>query len=360
MNAVHGGDLMTVAAASGKSIDDLIDFSANINPLGPPDGVAEVLYGLARDPSALSRYPDPFHRALREAFAEHAGTAPENVAVGNGSAALIDATIRALRPVRALLPVPAFSEYRKALAMNGVEVVPLRLDPNGGFRLDAQGLQTAARDGACDLCLFANPQNPSGAFVQRSEIREIVKCLGRVQCRTILDEAFIDYLDRDDASLCGLEQAAVLRSVTKFYGIPGVRVGFALAEPALARSIEAMLPSWPIGAGETAIVRAALKDHEYARRSIDCNNEARNRLSAGLEDLGCRVFPSRANFVLADVAALCDDARVLCRSLIEMFGIVLRDCSDFDVLKEGRFVRIAVRSSSDNVRLLDALRKVAR
>jgi threonine-phosphate decarboxylase len=355
MNAVHGGDVEAVAAWSGRGVDEMLDFSANVNPLGPPDGVLRILREAAEEPSRLMRYPDPSHRRLRTALANKLHIERENIAVGNGSAALIDAVIRSLRPRRCLLPVPAFSEYRKALEQNGVEVVPLHLDPAARFRLEPRVLEYAAAQGRCELCILCNPHNPSATYLSRAEVFQLLDLLRSRGCTLLVDEAFIDYVP--DASISDLKasRAIVLRSLTKFYAIPAFRVGYAIAEPRMAQVIMSVLPSWPVGTIAEAAAEAAVMDDVYDRRALAANAEAREALAGGLRALGLHVFDSATNFVLADVGGIEQSADRLRERLIREFGIIVRSCSDYDVLGNGAYIRVAVKAPEDNGRLLDAL-----
>jgi threonine-phosphate decarboxylase len=357
MNAVHGGDVESVAAWSGHRPTDLLDFSANINPLGPPDSVRRTLAEAARETAWLSRYPDPLYRELRAALARELGIDAECIAVGNGSAALLDAAIRRFRARRCLLPVPAFSEYRKALEQNAVELVMHRLDPAAAFRLDLDACVRAAAAAACDLCVVSNPHNPSGSHLSRAEVLELEARLRSARCSLVVDEAFVDYVLEASisAEACELPETVVLRSLTKFYAIPAIRVGYAVARAKAAREIAAWLPSWPVGSLASRVAIAVLGERVYARRTIVANAEARQALLTSLRAIGLRVFPSAANFLLIDLGETGELADRLRERLIREHGIVVRSCSDYEVLREGAYVRVAVRGPDENRRLVEAI-----
>jgi threonine-phosphate decarboxylase len=357
MSAVHGGDVLSVAQAFGRDPATLLDFSANINPLGPPPGVLDVLREAVAAPSLLSAYPDPQARALVAALAAREAIAVERVLVGNGGAALLDASVRALRARRCVLPVPAFSEYARALQASGTEIVPFPLQAGTNFTQDVEALVERVRATGADLCLFANPHNPSGALLAADRVLDLVRRLARLGCTTIVDEAFVDYVP--DASIAGAlgadEAVIVLRSLTKFYAIPGMRVGYGFASRAAAPRVRAAFPSWPVGTLEQRAALAALADEDYARRSRAANAAARAPFVEGLCALGARVFPSAANFLLLDVGALSADALALREALIARAGIVVRAFGEDPVLRELPFVRVAVRNTDDNARLVAAL-----
>ena len=361
MIPVHGGNVEEIAAAIGRDVGDVVDFSANVNPLGMPDAVKRALAAIASDPTSVERYPDPRYQDLRAALSVRLGIESDCIAIGNGSAALIDAAIRALRPRRCLLPVPAFSEYRKALELNGVDVVVFPLDPAREFELDLESCVRAAEQRECDLCIIVNPHNPSGALIRNGDLLNLIERLAGVGCVVLVDEAFIDYVPGQSIvkATAVSRTAIVLRSLTKFFAIPGMRIGYAAATATNARAVQAALPSWPVGTIEAQAVIAALDDANYVQRTLSFNARARSEMQRGFHDLGLQAFPSHANFVLVDIRPLSESADALREHLIEYEGIAVRSCSDYDILGD-LYVRVAVKSGTDNRRLLDALAKMKR
>jgi threonine-phosphate decarboxylase len=355
MSVFHGGDVRSLAARARRDAATILDFSANINPLGPPEGVKAALAAFARDASELSRYPDPHATDVRAALARRHGVAPDGIVVANGSAAMIAAVVLASDAKRCVLPVPAFSEYAKALRAHGTQAIPVPLGPHARADETAR-IVGAARDRAAEICLLANPNNPTGALRTRASVLELARELATVSCRLIVDEAFMDYepgesIARDAAAIGTI----VIRSLTKFYAIPGVRLGYAIARDDLRRAIDASLPSWPIGTIETQIALAAIADPDFDARSRATNARERARFRAELERLGLRVTDSAANFLFADVAPLRTTAAAWNDRLLRDAGIAVRVCDDYDGLPTRTFVRIAVRGEADNDRLLAAV-----
>jgi L-threonine-O-3-phosphate decarboxylase len=353
MKARHGGNLRAIAAGAGREPGDILDFSANVNPLGPPEAVRRILHAFAESPARLATYPDPAYQNLRDALARRHGIDRKRIVVGNGSAALIGAVVRALLPERCVVPVPAFSEYAKALDDARVDVrhVPLA---RGSYELDAAAiLRVAGRTGAT-LCIVANPNNPTGAVTARETVGALARDLARIGCTLAIDEAFVDYAP--DAS-CASDDlpAIVLRSLTKFFAIPGVRIGYAVAPEAVASAIADVFPSWPVGTMETEIALAALGDVEFVRETRETNAIERARLASALRSLGLHVLAGAANFVFADLAPLHVTAAPLAATLLARDGIAIRTCDDYDGLGAATFVRIAVRTPLENDRLLAAL-----
>jgi threonine-phosphate decarboxylase len=359
MTAQHGGDVTGIARAFGRAAETLLDFSANVNPFGPPPGVVDVLRNAATNPRILTAYPDPHARGLTDAIAEREQIGTERIIVGNGGAAILDAAVRALRVRRCVLPVPAFSEYARALAAASVAVTTFPLEPETGFALDPERLVRCVRSGGAELCIFANPHNPSGALLERDRMLALVRALSEAGCTSIVDEAFIDYVPEESIAreVGADEPVVVLRSLTKFYAIPGLRVGYAFASRALAAPIRSAFPSWPVGTLEQDAAVAALGDEPYAERTRISNADERARFTRVLERCGARVFPAAANFLLSDVRALSPDTERLRESLIREHGCIVRTFPDDPVLRENGLIRLAVRAGSENALLVRALQE---
>ena len=354
----HGGDVSAIAEEFGLRPEDLIDFSANINPAGPPQSVLSKLAEIAADPKLSSSYPEPDHRSLRRVFAAHAAVQPDNVVVANGTAALIDVTLRALKPKRCLLPVPAFGEYRRALAAAGCECIPFALDPSRNFVLDGTAFLEAMCRENCDFCIITNPHNPSGSLSAAASLVELLKRVSERSATALLDEAFIEY--SMEASLtkaaATLSSTVVLRSVTKFYALAGMRVGFAVANAEIADALRAQVPPWPVSSLAVTAASEALLDLDYARRTLlDCSQE-REWLATSLAQLGMRVFPSSANFLLLRTPTGPARASQLYRRLIQEHHILVRDCDSFEGLEADTFLRVAVKTREANTKLVQALR----
>ena len=350
MMVTHGGDLPSIGRAFACDPESLLDFSANINPLGPPDAVRALLRAAAERPSILAAYPDPQARDLVAGLAARHGVSGSRIVVANGSAALLDVSVRALATRRCVVPVPAFGEYARALAGAGAEMLPFPLRAEDDFALDSERLAAFARASGADACILSNPHNPSGHGTSAVAIAALAGELARGGCASIVDEAFVDYapeLGLSAAALTG--RTVVLRSLTKFFAIPGLRIGYGFAPEPLAERIRAMLPSWPVGTLEQRAARAVIGDGAYAQATLRHNAAARTALVRDLEACGVRVFPAAANFVLFDPSARCADTTRLRDGLVRECGIVIRT---FEGLP---YVRVAVRRSAENARLVAAL-----
>jgi len=348
---LHGGQLRQISERFNIPSLQLIDFSANINPDGPPPTVLSALRTSIEDLSILATYPDLEQAELKRSIADYTGVHPKNIVVANGFIPLLESALRTLRVKRCLLPVPAFVEYRRSLARVGVEIEPHILTPDSNFRYDVHALV----HGGHDAVLLANPQNPSGVLTTRDILLQFVSECADRNITVLLDEAFIDYAPLDSLTL-DVERFAnliVFRSVTKFHGIPGLRVAYSVANEAIARALNEHLPPWPITTLASCAVISALADHPFAERTRLHNDRRRARLNGDLDALGIHTYPSAANFLLL---RLPDGTSVerLWEHMIAEHHMVLRYCSNYETLPS-RHLRTAIRTAEENDKLVGAV-----
>jgi threonine-phosphate decarboxylase len=353
---VHGGDVWQVGDALGIPASEILDFSANINPRGLPPQARERLVRDASDPRLLSLYPDPSARVLRNALSEQLAVDADAIVVGPGAESLLAPILRYLRPQQALVPVPAFSEYRRVCEQQQIEFAPFPLQRSDLFRTPVDTLCRCIESDAPAAVLLNNPHNPSGAMLGIDEVRRVADTAITFLATLILDEAFIDYapqasLVREAASRPGL---IVVRSLTKFYGCPALRVGYAVAHPDTVRCIATSLPTWPVTQLAIDALALAVADREFAEASLRENAVERGLLSESLSALGLVVFPSAANYLLLELAAGMPTASELRARLIAKHRILIRNCDSYENLAPGHYVRVAVRTRQENSRLTEA------
>jgi len=353
----HGGDVWQVAGDLEIPVSDLLDFSANINPRGLPLRARERLARDASDSGLLSLYPDPSASRLRSALGEKLEVPPESIVVGPGAESLLTPILRCLQPRRALVPVPAFSEYRRVCAQQQIEFVPFPLERSEFFATSVDRLSKSMGAEPHGVVLVNNPHNPSGALLERHQINRVLEAAAFCGATLLLDEAFIDYaphasLVREAALRPGL---IVIRSLTKFYGCPALRVGYAVAPPETIQHIRSLLPAWPVTQLAIDALAEAVADSEYTDASLRENAAERERLAASLSGLGFVVFPSAANYFLLELRATMPAASELRARLIAKHRILIRNCDSYEGLAPGRYIRVAVRASGENCRLIQAL-----
>ncbi len=380
---MHGGNLIWAACLAQCAPTDLLDFSASINPLGPPESVRYALQGAIAE---IQTYPDPTYRHLTVALAQHHQLDPAWILPGNGAAELLTWAARDLAQCdRTLLPVPAFADYRRALRSVGVDPVrvPLDLAALGRSRAPVIAPEGWSEHGhpqrlpvptvqPGDGVLINSPHNPTGLLFDRATLRDLCDRARLV----VIDEAFMDFLPppskldptpsqaRDLPALTQAESLiaavadcpnlVILRSLTKFYSIPGVRLGYAIAHPDRLRRWQQWRDPWTVNTFAVAAGIAAVDDRPFQQRTWDWLPPVRSRLIHDLRTLpGLDPFPGVANFLLVATATPADRLQ---RALLERDRILIRDCLSFPELGD-RWFRIAVRTAADNTRLTQALQR---
>ena len=344
----HGGNLRELARQAGLKAEEILDFSASINPLGPPEGLRAVL---ARNIDRLVHYPDPDCTELVAFLADRYRVKPEQIVAGNGSTEIFFAIARAIPFSHALIPVPAYVDYATAVRTAGRDVRFFKLEESAGFALDWPELEKQLRDE--QLVLLGQPNNPTGRSLDTDTLCDVA---ARYPATTfVVDEAFADFID-GYRSLAGQTPAnvVVVRCLTKFYAIPGLRLGYAVASPELACTIRDQIPPWSVNllAQEAAV--PLLSDDDYARRSIALVSQERCRLTEELAKLpGLRIYPSETNFLLVRLDRGDLTAAELGNRLLHR-GIAIRTFTAEQHLGE-RFFRVAVRTEEENRLLCDTM-----
>ncbi len=339
MELNHGGDWAGFREKYGKLP---LDFSASTTPLPMPERMrAAVAESLDR----ADRYPDPLCRELTAALGKKHGVSPEHILCGAGAADLLFRLAWAKRPRRALIVEPAFSGYEEVLQTLNCQIQRFFLQDTDGFALTEDLLPHVAP--GLDMLFLCSPNNPTGRTVPPELLESI-----RERCRQrgtllVLDACFGDFLPGPP-----LDGPFVLRSFTKWYPMAGLRLGYAVClDRELLEEMRRQGPPWPVSVPTQAAGLAALEEQEYSRTLAALIREQRPRLAAGLSELGCRVIPGEANFLLF----FCPDTD-LDRKL-EGKGILLRNCSNFPGLGPGWY-RSAVRTGEENQVLLRTMREV--
>lgn len=347
----HGGNTRYLAQMSGRPESRVLDFSANINPLGPPSWFRPLI---SRELERLVHYPDPDCTGVIRAFCKCWEVSPDEVIFGNGSTELLYIIPRAFAKKRAVVTAPAYVDYDSACAQAGMAVEKWLLREQEGFALNITGLEKFVKDG--DLVFIGQPNNPTGLFSRTEDLREIAR--RHPKAIFVVDEAFADFVEGMDRLV--RERPAniiVLGSMTKFYAIPGLRLGFAAGAPQLVTKLRGFLPPWTVNSLAQAAGEAALLDNGYGEETRAYVKAARQALAAGLGKIpGLTVYPGEANFLLVRIDRSRLDAVEMSERLIRK-GIAIRVCSNFEGL-DSRFFRVAVRTEEENERLCVALEEV--
>lgn len=346
-NLVHGGDWAGYRAQFGR---DALDFSANVSPLGLPEGVAKAI--TAALPNA-DRYPDPLCRELRAKLALHEGVPADHILCGNGAADLIFRLVWAKKPRRALVTAPTFAEYATALESIRCTVERFFLREQEDFAV-TDAFCAAIRPGV-DMVFLCQPNNPTGQLTPPDLVARILQRCTACGALLVLDECFLDFLP-DHAqltakSLLGSGDLLILKAFTKLYGMAGVRLGYALsADTALLDAMQHTGQPWAVSSLAQAAGLAALDETAYVEQVRALIAAQRPLLASGLRALGLRVLDGRANYLLFQGPETLGET-------LRQKGVVLRSCANYPGL-DGSWYRTAVRTAAENERLLQTLSEV--
>lgn len=349
MTGTHGGDWAGYETEYGSLP---LDFSANVSPLGLPDGVREAAVQALQE---ADRYPDPLCRMLRARLAERHGIPAAQIVCGNGAADLIFRICRGLRPKKAVLTAPDFGEYEQALREENCEIRSVIRKESEDFLLHWEALEENIR--GAELLFLSNPNNPTGLVAERGEMRKILRLCRDEHCVPVIDECFLDFTEFSDLEslipdLGQHPELVILRAFTKTYAMAGLRLGYALCgSAAFAERLQSAGQPWPVSNVAQAAGIAALQDEDYVNRLHVLLSAERPRMIRELTALGLRVISGEANYLLF----CCEDEAL--REKLRRRGILIRDCRNYNGLSEGWY-RIAIRTEAENKRLLQALREV--
>lgn len=307
----------------------------------------------------IVHYPDPFARELKQSLAEFLGVGPENLVLGNGSTELIYLLPRVRGVSRVAMPAPAFSEYEYAARLAGAECRFIYLK-SPAFSWDLAELKDVLP--TVELIFLCNPNNPTGTLLETPDLVEVVAALPLEGSLLVMDEAFLDFVT-DKKRLSLVREAAqnpwvmVLGSLTKFFALPGLRLGYLVGPPATVRQLAAYLPPWNINTLAQAAGVLALQDREYIQRSREYLAQTRIRFFQALQNLaGITVRPPTANFIFCRLNPAAPSAPQLATQLGRR-GFLIRDCSNYRGLDD-RCFRLAVRREEENTALVSALGEI--
>src|SRR5256714_1006349 len=352
----HGGIGDAELRALGLRRTDVLDFSASPTPLGPSPRVAEALTGLAAG-GDLGRYPDDGCPRLREALAAHTGCPPDQLIVANGSVEILWLLALAyLGPGdRVLVVGPTFGEYARAARIAGAAVVEWRAAEARAFRPDHDALTAAIRRVCPRLVFLCNPNNPTGVLLDRAVVTPLLAALQ--EGLLVVDEAYAAFADNAPwlSPLLGDGRLVLLRSLTKDYGLAGLRLGYVLGASTVIAALDRVRPPWNVNAAAEGAGLAALADEAHLARARGEVVMARAYLADALRHLGLRVYPPAANFLLVDVGGTpVGDGQAFRGALLRQ-GICVRDCASFGLPS---CVRIGVRAQAACARLVAAVTEV--
>ncbi|GER93457.1 threonine-phosphate decarboxylase [hot springs metagenome] len=367
----HGGNIYRFIDEKNIRPDEVIDFSASINPLGVPKSVIKKIVDNIK---YLCHYPDPDAKDLTEAIGRHLDIDPQYIMCGNGSTELIYLTVRALKPERVLIPMPTFSEYERAFRSIYSEhrikdkISYFVIWEKDAFKIniekfivtmsgnDSSATYKSSLTTSVDMAFLCNPNNPTGRLMRKGDVVKIAEAARDLKCYLIVDEAFIDFMPEESIvkEVQNNPYLIVLRSMTKFYALSGIRIGYGIYPQNIIDIIKRHKEPWTVNTIAQIAGITALNDKDYTKQTLKVIRNEKRVLEDGFRLLGITYFPSDVNFYLVKQ----ENAQKIISSLRDK-GILIRDCSNFLGL-DNSYMRIAVRSNKDNMKLLKELAYICR
>ena len=342
---IHGGDIYSF----NKNI---IDFSANINPLGMPLSVKKAIIDNIENYKA---YPDPLCRSLRKALAKKEKTSMENILCGNGAADIIFKIALGIKPKKALILSPTFSEYEEALKLVNCKINYYKLKEENNFFIKDNILNYLNEE--IDIIFLCNPNNPTGILLEKEKVLKILKRCKEKNIIMVIDECFMDFIyDEENYSISSyinnFKNLIILKAFTKIYAMAGIRLGYMLSSnEEIINKISSIGQPWSVSSVAAFSGEAALKEEEFVNKTKLYIKENREFLKKELENLGFKVFNSKANYIFfkSNILNL--------KEYLKEKGVLIRSCNNYIALNKD-YYRIAVKSKEDNKILIKCLKEL--
>lgn len=362
----HGGNIYKIFRE--KNIDKILDYSSNINPYGLPENLKKEIFEKL---FVLERYPDPDYIELREKIAEKNNLNIENIIVGNGATEIIFLFMKILSPKKVLIVSPTFGEYERAikastLANDSLEINYFELKETENFVLNVKNLETELENNY-DLLILCNPNNPTGQFLKLKKLEEILKICEQKNTKLFIDEAFVEFVeDWENESIINSkenkENLFVIRAFTKFFAIPGLRLGYGICfnNNLLKKMLEKKEP-WSVNNIADLAGKTVLDDENYIQKTKEWIKDQKKYMYENLNKIeGLRAYKTEVNFILLKIEDnLLEkglDVKNLRKKMLEK-GILIRDASNFIYLDKHYF-RLAIKDKLNNEKVIETLTSI--
>ena len=362
----HGGNIYKIFRE--KNIDKILDYSSNINPYGLPENLKKEIFEKL---FVLERYPDPDYIELREKIAEKNNLNIENIIVGNGATEIIFLFMKILSPKKVLIVSPTFGEYERAikastLANDSLEINYFELKEAENFVLNIKNLETELENNY-DLLILCNPNNPTGQFLKLKKLEEILKICEQKNTKLFVDEAFVEFVeDWENESIINSkenkENLFVIRAFTKFFAIPGLRLGYGICfnNNLLKKMLEKKEP-WSVNNIADLVGKTVLDDENYIQKTKEWIKDQKKYMYENLNKIeGLRAYKTEVNFILLKIEDnLLEkglDVKNLRKKMLEK-GILIRDASNFIYLDKHYF-RLAIKDKLNNKKVIESLSSI--
>lgn len=319
--------------------NEIIDYSENTNPFGVPKSIKEQWPSLLE---AIQVYPEPLGEPFLTAVANYHEVQSNMVFIGNGAAEILMILAERYRNKTAIVVHPTFSEYEATLRAKGAHIKRVIAKEKESFQLPIEEVLHEMEQAA--VLYLCTPNNPTGILPQREVIERLIQHGKNVQCEIVLDEAFIDFIDESNSFIAHVEQqqhVIILRSMTKMYAIPGIRLGYVVAAPAIIQRLRKYTPHWNVNGVAIQMGVLCLEEEQYRKQAIEHSVTERKEMTTFLRNHHCHVIESQANFIVFKVPN--DKERELYRYLLTK-GMVVRHSHNF-IGMDGEWLRIGLKTS---------------
>lgn len=353
----HGGNLKEASEKYKLSEEKFIDFSANINPLGPPEKVYKVIKD---NITKITQYPDSRNLEIKKALSNYLKVDIKSLILGNGASELIFLIVNSLRPRNVWLPVPTFSEYEIASRAAGANIihVPLQGERFNKFSIDQiEGINKG------DILFICNPNNPTGQLYDAQLLKELVQKTNDNEAYLVIDESFLDFFkEREQISFMKkieeYSRLMILYSLTKFFAIPGLRLGAMVSDSELIEKMDLGRDPWNINIFAQLAGKVSLEDKDYIERTLDYFEVEKKYLYTELQQIkGLIPYEPTANYIFIKLLEPNKSSEVC--DLLARKGFLVRNLNSYPLLEEN-YIRVAIKTRKENLLLVKALKECIR
>jgi len=348
----HGGNAKEISRKNKIDYDKILDFSANINPLGMPTSVKKaIIEGL----DEVEKYPDITYFELKCAIGEFEDINKENLILGNGAAEVLFNVVRGIDPNNTLILAPTFSEYEEATkAINGT-IIYYKLKEENNFHIQEDILDYINSE--LDLIFICNPNNPTGVITSKDLLVKILIKAKKNNVIVLIDESFLDFIEVNLSMISYIneyENLIIIKSLTKFFVLPGIRIGYGICSNAsLKEKLEKISPAWNINILAEIATKTGLKDKTYIRKTLKFIKSEKKYLYNELKEIKqLKVYEPSANFILLKTRI-----KINLKNMLLKNNILIRSCSNYEGL-DNSYYRIAVRNHEENSKLIENIRNL--
>lgn len=359
LNVIHGGDLDEISRIYGINKEEIYNFSGNVNPLGLPDSVKKAI---GKNTEAATSYPDVSYVSLREAIGEYTNICPDHILVGNGSTELISMCIKSVKPQKAVIVSPAYSEYLKEITLIGGTAELFPLQEKDEFMLNIPELKKVLTDDI-DMLVICNPNNPTGTYITCEQTKDILFHCKEHGIKLMMDETYVEFsnLSKCVSAMPLIEEfdnLFIIRGTSKFFACPGLRLGYAAcSDKEILNYINTHKDPWSVNIYAELSGTVMFRDKEFINKTRSLINSEREKIFKNLFDLNCvHVYDTQANFFLLrlkreDITSADVFNHLICKK------ILIRDCADFPYL-DNHFIRFCILDKESNDLLLRELKNI--